>query len=58
MGGDGGGAGGGVLGPESPPSTLAEGGKGRPGLQRCGLRLQCHRRTRPDEPRMEPSSGV
>lgn len=52
--GDGGGVGGGVLGPELPPSTSAEGAKGLPGPQRCDLHLQRCLRTRPDEPQMEP----
>lgn len=55
VGGDGGGGvGGGDLGPELPPSTPVEGGRGLPGLQRCDLHLRRCLRTRPDEPQMEP----
>lgn len=56
--GGGGGVGGGVLVPELPPSTPAEGGKGRPGLQRCGLRFRHCPRTWPDEPQTEPRPGL
>ena len=52
----GGGVGGGVPGPESPPSTSAEGVKGPLGLLRCDLHLQCCLRTQ--MPQMEPSSGA
>lgn len=50
--------GGGVPGLELPPSTLAEGGKGPPGLQKRDLHLQRSLRTHPDEPQMEPGSGA
>lgn len=56
VGGDGGG--GGVPGPELPPSTSAEGGTGLPGLQRCDLRLRRCLRAQPDEPQVEPRSAV
>lgn len=54
VGGDGGGVDGGVLGFELPPSTLAEGGMGLPGLQRRDFHLQCYLRTQPDESQVEP----
>lgn len=55
--GDGGGGDGGS-GPELPPSTSAEGVKGRPGLQRSDPHLQRCLRTQPDEPPTELLSGV
>lgn len=47
-----GGDGGGVLDPESPPSTSTEGERGPPGPQRRDPHPQ-RRRTRPDEARTE-----
>lgn len=55
--GDGGGGDGGP-GPELPPSTSAEGVKGRPGLQRSDRYLQRCLRTQPDEQPTELLSGV
>lgn len=56
--GDDGGGGGAVPDFERFPSTLAEGGKGQPGLLRHDLQFQCLRCIGPDDVQMEPSSGT
>lgn len=48
--------GGDVLGPELPPSTLAESEKERLGRQKRGLRLRP--RIEPEDPQTEPGSGL